>query len=121
MERLREELSQLELLRSSEGATDLLEHRIRETRQKLAQAVIVETPSAPGIAGFGSTVRVRSSRDGEESQYRIVGPAEVDLERGWISSVSPLGKALLQRKVGERFRFKYPAGEDTLEVLEVLD
>jgi transcription elongation GreA/GreB family factor len=119
VERLRQDLHNLERQRSDKESSERLEHLIREIRQKLAQAVVVETPADDGFVRFGATVTVRGGSDGEESQYRIVGPAEVDLDRGWISSVSPLGKALLNRKVGERFPFKYPAGEDTLEIVSV--
>jgi len=125
-ERLRQELQDLqhqraELSRAAETdpAVRELDLRIREIQQMLASATVVQTAGEPDVVRFGSEVTVRSDNDGEESRYRIVGPAEIDIERGCISSVSPLAKALLNRKVGERVRFKYPAGEDTLEIITV--
>jgi transcription elongation factor GreB len=49
---------------------------------------------------------------GNESRYRIVGVDEADIERGWISWLSPIAKALLNSRLGQRVRFKIPAGEE---------
>jgi transcription elongation GreA/GreB family factor len=92
---------------------------MRELHQSIASAVIVEVTADDGVVRFGACVRVRSTADGEVAEYRIVGPAEADAGRGRISSISPLAKALLNRKVGDRVLFQYPAGEDTLEILSV--
>ena len=61
---------------------------------------------------------VRES-DGSEAQYRIVGVDEIDLDRGWVSWQSPIAKALLNAKRGQRIRFKFPSGEETLEILDI--
>ena len=80
---------------------------------------MVTPPNGPAdVVRFGATVTVRES-DGNEASYRIVGVDEVDLDRGWVSWVSPIAKALLNSKQGERIRFKFPSGEETLEVLDV--
>jgi transcription elongation factor GreB len=57
--------------------------------------------------------------NGAESRYRIVGVDETDLDRGWISWVSPLAKALLNARIGQRVRFKLPSGEEELEIVGV--
>jgi transcription elongation factor GreB len=66
---------------------------------------------------FGATVTVRR-KDGEIS-YRIVGVDEADPDRGWVSWPSPIARALLQARLGERVSFKFPSGEETLEILEI--
>jgi transcription elongation factor GreB len=63
-------------------------------------------------------VTVRES-DGNEASYRIVGVDETDSNRGWVSWVSPIAKALLNSKRGERIRFKLPLGEEALEILDI--
>ena len=51
----------------------------------------------------------------EETRYRIVGIDETDAERGWASWLSPIARALLHTRLGQRVRFKFPSGEDELE------
>ena len=93
--------------------------RIAQLQQTLHSAAIVEPPSAPDdTVRFGATVTVRE-QDGSECTYRIVGVDETDLERNWISWVSPIAKALLQARAGERVRVKFPSGEQELEILRV--
>lgn len=123
LERLRTELAELERDRRAMGAdanaVALLDRRMREVQQSIAAATVVDVTGEPDVVRFGACVYVRSVSDGEESDYRIVGPAEADPARGMISSLSPLAQALLNRRAGERVSFKYPAGEDTLEILRV--
>ena len=56
---------------------------------------------------------------GEESTYRIVGVDEADVDRDWVSWVSPIARALLNARLGQRVRFRFPAGEDELEVVRI--
>jgi transcription elongation factor GreB len=48
-----------------------------------------------------------------------VGVDEIDIDRGWVSWQSPIAKALLNGKRGQRIRFKFPSGEETLEILDI--
>jgi transcription elongation factor GreB len=54
-----------------------------------------------------------------ESTYRIVGVDETDIDRNWVSWLSPIAKALLNARVGQRVRFKFPSGEAELEIIRV--
>ena len=67
---------------------------------------------------FGATVTVRD-RSGGETRYRIVGMDEVDVDRDWVSWLSPVAKALLNSKPGQRVRFKVPTGEEELEIMAI--
>lgn len=127
-QRLRGELEGLQqrrdavLAQSQTTATrhelETLDRRLRELRLTLASAtVVVPTQQNLETVRFGATVLVRDC-DGEQT-YRIVGPAEADPARGWITAASPLGQALLNKKAGEKVLFRFPAGEDTLEILAV--
>jgi transcription elongation factor GreB len=96
-----------------------LDQRIVQLEESLRSAEIVSPPDGPAdFVRFGTTVKVRES-DGSAAIYRIVGVDEIDLDRGWVSWVSPIAKALLNGKRGERIRFKFPSGEETLEILDI--
>jgi transcription elongation factor GreB len=96
-----------------------LDQRIIYLQEVLQTAVITGPPPAPhDIVRFGAIVRVRE-RTGAESTYQIVGVDETDLDQNRVSWVSPIAKALLNSRTGERVRFKFPAGEEELEILSV--
>ena len=96
-----------------------LDLRIQQLRQSLHLAEVVPPPPAPwDQVRFGATVIVRDSR-GEESCYRIVGASERDADRGWVSWLSPIARALLNARLGQRVRFIFPSGEEQLEILEI--
>ena len=97
----------------------LLDRRIEELQASLQSAEVVAPPPEPhDRVRFGATVTVRD-RSGEESRYRIVGADETDLDRDWVSWMSPIAKALLNARLGERVRFKFPSGETELEVVGI--
>jgi len=96
-----------------------LDQRIMQLEESLRSAEIVEPPGEPtDVVRFGACVTVREST-GDETSYRIVGTDETDPDENWVSWMSPIAKALLNRKRGERIRFKFPSGEETLEIIEV--
>jgi len=96
-----------------------IDQRLRQLEQTLQSAVVVNPPAhAEDRVRFGATVTVRE-KSGEESRYRIVGVDETDLDRDWVSWLSPLAKALLNARVGQQVRFKVPAGEKELEVVGI--
>lgn len=129
-ERLRAELARLNDERSGllgRAARDpevkrevaQLDQRIRYLQQSLANAEILRPP-APGAGKvqFGSTVTVRDGR-GEESVYRIVGVDEADFAKNEVSWLSPIAKALMNAKLGQRVPFKFPKGATELEVIRI--
>ncbi len=96
-----------------------LDQRIMQLEESLQSAEIVPAPSGPAdVVRFGATVMVREA-DGTETSYRIVGVDETDMDRNWVSWVSPIARALLNGKRGERIRFKFPSGEETLEIIDI--
>jgi transcription elongation factor GreB len=96
-----------------------LDQRIMQLEESLQSAEIVVPPSgALDIVRFGACVTVRES-DGSETSYRIVGVDETNADENRVSWMSPIAKALLNRKQGERIRFKFPSGEETLEIIEI--
>ena len=96
-----------------------LDQRIIQLKDSLQSAEIIPSPSGPAdVARFGATVTVREG-DGTEATYRIVGVDETDMDLNWVSWMSPIAKALLNGKRGERIRFKFPSGEETLEIVDI--
>ena len=94
-----------------------LDQRILRLEESLQSAeVIPPHEGKTDTVRFGATVIVREM-NGEESTYRIVGVDEIDLDHGWVSWLSPIARALINAKVGERVRFKVPSGETELEIL----
>ncbi len=128
-QRLRDELAQLvqEKRPQLAAADDLdakrelgvLDQRIYQLEQSLQSAEIISPLGAPAnIVRFGATVTVRDS-SGEETRYRIVGVDETDFDHGWVSWLSPIARALMNAKLGERVRFKFPSGEEDLEIVAI--
>ena len=97
----------------------LVEGRIRELEDILSRAVV--TPKGDrkkGVVRIGSSVTVTDS-DGGKQRYAVVGSAEaVPLERK-ISNESPVGQALMGRKVGDQIAVDTPAGKVTLTITKI--
>jgi transcription elongation factor GreB len=100
--------------------TDLrkLETEMRRLKQSLESAVMAERPADQGKVAFGATVAIKRG-PGEEETYRIVGLEEADPDRGTISWISPLAKALIAKRAGDKVRFRSPVGEEELTILAV--
>ena len=95
-----------------------LNQRIDLLQQCLESAVVVPPPTDTTRVQFGATVTVRD-RDGEQTRYRIVGVDEADIDRGWVSWLSPLARALLNARLGEHVSFKSPAGMQELVIVAI--
>lgn len=98
----------------------LVEKRVAKLESILKNAKIIEEHKQKGTIGIGSKVKIRDIEFDEIMEYNIVGSAEADPFRGKISNVSPLGTALLGKKVGDVIEVVSPHGENIkYEVLEV--
>jgi len=93
-----------------------LETRIRELESMLRRAVIVDDRGDGQRVQLGSTVEVRNLNTGATARYTIVGPAEADAKAGKISSASPVGRALLDRREGDEVEVEVPAGPLRLRI-----
>ena len=100
-----------------------IDGRIRHLSKRMEAAEVVD-PEAPrsemraAKVYFGATV-VYSNEAGVEREVSIVGADEVDLERGHVSWVSPLGRALMRSAEGDSVVLEAPGGKERLTVLEV--
>ncbi len=90
-----------------------LEGRIQYLENLLRNAVIIEdSDEAPSsVVQVGSEVTILGEGESEEETYRIVGAAEADPRNGKISNESPMGAALLGRRVGDVVSVQTPGGE----------
>ena len=100
-----------------------IDSRIRFLTKRIDAAQVVDPEMPRGAqAGkkifFGATVRYSTS-NGTEREVRIVGVDEVDLNRNYISWVSPLARALMKSGEGDRVVLHAPSGTEELEILEV--
>jgi transcription elongation factor GreB len=95
-----------------------IDRRVRFLIKRLEGAEIVNSSGREtDQVFFGATVRVKSAAG--EKTVTIVGVDEVDPAHGRVSWVSPIAKALLKAREGERVTLRTPAGEEKLDILEV--
>jgi len=93
-----------------------IDRRIRFITKRLDSAVVVkQEEAAHSEVRFGASVDVEDE-NGKKSSYLIVGPDEANPSDGKISFQSPLGRALMKRKVGDIVTVTRPAGEIEIEV-----
>lgn len=97
-----------------------IESRIAELNNKLADARIIDvsTLSSETVV-FGATVGLREVASQGKKQYMLVGQDEADLKNGKISVQSPVGKALIGRRVGDVVEVQTPARLVEYEILEI--
>ena len=93
-----------------------IEGRIQEIEHMLKYSEVIESKHE-GMVGLGSVVKVEM--DGEKMEYEIVGSTEADPISGKISSDSPIGKALVGGKAGEKVSAKTPGGVIEIKIVSV--
>jgi transcription elongation factor GreA len=97
-----------------------LQRRVNDIRGTLARAVIVSERGPTDRAGLGATVVVHAlDEDDEELTYTLVGPGEIDARRGKISVQSPVGRALVDRRVGDIVEVETPVGTSRYRVEKI--
>jgi transcription elongation factor GreA len=94
-----------------------LDDRIYELQEMIGRAQIIEDRNS-GIAEPGSTLQVEDE-DGEVMTYCLVGAVEADPVAGRISVESPVGRALVGKRAGERVSVQVPAGTVELTIKAV--
>jgi transcription elongation factor GreB len=96
-----------------------IDRRVRFLRKRLEDMIIVERPpDDPRRVFFGAWVRLETE-EGVQARHRIVGPDELDVRSGYISMDSPLGRALLGKRIDDEVRVQLPAGERTFVIVDI--
>jgi transcription elongation factor GreA len=95
-----------------------VDRRIQELEDMLADSQIIEPDDDDSVVNIGDTVEIKDE-DGETEVYTIVGVAEASPADGLISNESPMGRALLSRKVGEIVTVDAPMGKIEFTIIGV--
>ena len=96
-----------------------IEGRILTLDSLINTATVISKSSEPSeVVNIGSKVTVLNHK-GHKDKYIIIGSAEADPAHGKISNVSPIGKALLGKRVGEVAEVNVPAGKIKLEIVKI--
>jgi transcription elongation factor GreA len=122
-DRLRDAMEDGELIENAEleaakNEQSFVEGRIKELEILLANAKLIEENAKNDTIQVGSKVKVKED-DFDAEEYVIVGHAEADPRLGRISNESPLGKALLNHKAGDKVNVEAPGGAFEIEILKV--
>jgi transcription elongation factor GreA len=94
--------------------------RLGQLKKRLAEISMVDFSKIPkGKVGLGSTVVVLDLVRDEEITYNLVTSEEADAANGRISTTSPIGRALLNKEVGDEVKVQSPGGVKQLEILKL--
>ena len=97
-----------------------IEGRIITLEKMLRNARVIQSEDvSTDVVSIGSTVRLQDLEFDEEVEYTIVGSAESDPEKNRISNESPVGQALLGKKIGDTIEVQVPAGVIQYKILEI--
>ncbi len=97
-----------------------VEGRILTLEIMLSNAVLIEEQGSSDVVGLGARVTVKENGGGRTTEeYMLVGAAEADPKKGRISNESPLGRALLGRRVGDEVKVQAPAGPLSFRVVKI--
>jgi len=99
---------------------EFVKARMRQLGKRIADLSMVNMNNIPrDKVGLGSTVKIYDNSKNEEVEYKLVTSEESDVAAGKISTNSPIGRALLNKKVGDTVTVISPNGNRELEVLKL--
>ncbi|HSG92082.1 MAG TPA: transcription elongation factor GreB [Methylotenera sp.] len=98
-----------------------IDSRCRHLMRRMDLAEIVDSSQQQHLEKvfFGAWVTLFNLDDDTEHVYRIVGKDELAPSKGYISWISPMGKAMLGKTIGDSVRLTSPKGEETFEVIDI--
>lgn len=111
------DLSENEEYSSARSEQKTAENRIFEIQEILKNAKIIKSAAHTKVS-MGATVKVKVNGE-KQTVFYIVGPVEANPLEGKISDQSPIGKALMGRKVGETAELETPKGKTLYKILEI--
>ena len=99
---------------------EFVKARLRQLGKRMGDLALINMDNIPrDKVGLGSTVRVYDNDKNEEVEYKLVTSEEADFASGKISTSSPIGRALLNKKVGDTAIVVTPNGKREMEVLKL--
>jgi len=96
----------------------MMEGRIREIEDILANSVVVEKIKSSDTVNLGSKIKIEVNNN--EKNYTLVGANEADPLKGLISNESPLGEALMGHRVGDEVEVEVPVGKIIYKIKEII-
>src|SRR5436189_1067837 len=97
----------------------LVEARISMLQKRVSEIALINVDRIPSDrAGFGSTLDVLEN--GEKMTYQLVMPEDADATKGLISTTSPIGKAFLNKEVGDTVSVTTPGGKREFEIVKLV-
>ena len=95
-----------------------IEGRIAELEETMKRAEVVKNNKCPVQIDVGCRVKVHL--EGKDEEFQVVGAPEADPTKGKISHESPLGQALLGKKVGDKIEVEAPVGKLIYKILDII-
>jgi transcription elongation factor GreA len=106
---------------AAKARQEFLRARIGQIQGRVRELSMYTLSSIPqGVVAYGSRVTVTDNDEGATAEYRIVFPEEVDAASGAISLSSPIGRALLNRSVGDEVEVHTPSGRKSYVIIELV-
>jgi transcription elongation factor GreA len=98
-----------------------LESRISLLQKRISDVMAINVNQIPkDQSGLGSTLKLRNLDSGENTEYQLVFPEEVNPDEGKISTASPIGRSLVGKREGDEVTIVLPDNSLEFEVLEVI-
>jgi transcription elongation factor GreA len=99
---------------------EIVNARIAMLKRRVSEISLMNLDRVPhDKAGFGSTVHLRSE-SGDTIIYQLVMPEEADVEKGLISTSSPIGRAILNKEEGDEINVTTPSGAKQFELIKLI-
>lgn len=105
---------------SARERQSFIEGRVMELEDVISRAEVIDTTRLGGdTVTFGTVVEVADEETDEEQTFTIVGPYEADISKGYISTSSPIARAMIGKRVGESVEVTTPRGAKSYEILSI--
>ena len=100
---------------------EIVNAKLAHLRKRLAEVALINFDKLPtDKASYGSTVVLYDIQKGTQITYKLVSVEESDLQKGLISTTSPIGKGLLNRQAGDMVKITTPGGVKEFEILKLV-
>src|SRR5687767_10888455 len=98
----------------------LVESRISMLQKRVSEIALINVDRIPADrVGFGSTLHV-VEKTGDRLVFQLVMPEDADAEKGFVSTTSPIGRAFLNKEVGDSVKVVTPGGTREFEIVKLL-
>lgn len=105
---------------SARARQDFLRARVRQLEERVREIAMYDFSNIPrDMVAYGSRVKLEDMNSGQELEYQVVFPEEVDPSASHVSLNSPIGQALLRKEVGDEVEVITPQGKRTYQILKL--